>query len=79
MLHSLFSSKEKLPNKFTRAMGRLIKDAREERDMSQTDLAEQVYRRQAAISEMENGKMEVDAFTLMMLAAATLVTVTWAR
>ncbi len=70
MLRHLLPDREKRPNKFTRAMGKLIKDAREERDMSQTELSEHVYRRQAAISEMENGKMEVDAFTLMLMAAA---------
>jgi transcriptional regulator with XRE-family HTH domain len=70
MLRHLFSAKEERPNKFTRAMGQLIKDARDERGLSQTELSELVYRRQAAISEMENGKMEVDASTLMPLAAA---------
>jgi transcriptional regulator with XRE-family HTH domain len=70
MLRHLFSAKEERPNKFTRAMGQLIKDARDERDLSQTELSELVYRRQAAISEMETGKMEADASTLMLLAAA---------
>jgi transcriptional regulator with XRE-family HTH domain len=70
MLRHLLSDQDKRPNKFTRAMGKLIKEAREERGMSQTELSEQVFRRQAAISEMENGKMEPDAITLMRLAAA---------
>ncbi len=70
MLSRLFSSDEKLPNKFTRALGKRIKDAREERGMSQTELGDLVYRRQAAISQMENGRMEPPASTLMLLAAA---------
>jgi len=56
------------PNKFTIGMGKLIRSAREEAGYSQRDLAELIYRRQAALSDMENGKMEPDASTLLLLA-----------
>lgn len=56
------------PNKFTVGMGKLIRSTREEEGYSQRDLAELIYRRQAALSDMENGKMEPDASTLLLLA-----------
>ncbi len=56
------------PNRFTTGMGKLIKAAREEAGVSQRDLAERIYRRQAALSDMENGKMEPDASTLLLLS-----------
>jgi transcriptional regulator with XRE-family HTH domain len=69
MLRDLFSKdKEPLPNKFTRAMGDLIRKAREESRISQAELAEKIYRRQAAISDIERGRMEVSATTLMQLS-----------
>lgn len=70
MLRNLLPSKDPLPNKFTHALGQLIRDAREAREMSQTELGNLVYRRQAAISQMENGQMEPPASTVMLLAAA---------
>jgi len=47
-----------MPNHFTIAMGKLIRQAREESG----------YRRQAALSDMENGKMEPNASTLTLLS-----------
>jgi transcriptional regulator with XRE-family HTH domain len=58
------------PNKFTLAMGKLIKQAREEKEMSQEELAAKIYRSRPAVSEMENGKMEPDASTLVYLSNA---------
>ncbi len=57
-----------LPNKFTLSMGELIRKAREEAGYSQRELAERIYRRQAALSDIENGKMEPNASTLVYLA-----------
>lgn len=54
----------KPPNKQTLEMGRLIKKAREEAGLSQEELAEKTYRKRLAISEMENGKVEINAWTL---------------
>jgi len=57
-----------MPNHFTRAMGELIRKAREDSGFSQRDLAQKIYRRQAALSEMENGKMEPNTSTLTLLS-----------
>lgn len=56
------------PNNFTRPMGERIKQARLEKGWSQEELAEKIYRRRASLSEMETGKMEVDASTWYLLA-----------
>ncbi len=64
----LTQNKQPLPNKFTKAMGELIRRAREEIGISQAELAEKIYRRQAAISDIENGRMEVNATTLILLS-----------
>ncbi len=56
-----------VPNKFTIKMGELIRNAREDSGLSQRELAELIYRRQAALSDMENGKMEPNASTLTLL------------
>jgi transcriptional regulator with XRE-family HTH domain len=56
------------PNKFTIFLGEQIKKAREEAKMSQKDLAELIYKRQATVSDIENGKGEVDTSTLALLA-----------
>lgn len=57
-----------IPNKFTLKMGELIRKAREEAGFTQRELAEKIYRRQAALSDMENGKMEPNASTLTFLS-----------
>jgi len=57
-----------MPNHFTREMGELIRQARVESRYSQRDLAQKIYRRQAALSDMENGKMEPNASTLTLLS-----------
>jgi transcriptional regulator with XRE-family HTH domain len=59
-----------VPNRLTLAMGQLIRRAREEAGISQADLARSIYRRQSALSQIENGKMRVDAETLLYLSSA---------
>ena len=66
-LLEILSEGEK-PNRFTKSMGDLIRKAREEASLSQRQLAELIYRRQAALSEMENGLMQPDAETLLLLS-----------
>lgn len=51
-------------------MGELIKKAREEAGISQEELAKQIYRKRLAVSEMENGKVEINAWVLPHLANA---------
>lgn len=69
-IFDLLADKEPAPNKFTIQMGELIRAAREEEDLSQAELARKIYRRQATISSLENGKSEVGSVTLTLLAAA---------
>ena len=57
-----------IPNQFTLEMGKLIKKAREEKGMSQSQFAKAVSRRQATISDIENGKSEIGVFTLVSFA-----------
>lgn len=56
------------PNEFTIGMGELIKKAREEKGMSQSELATSLKRRQGTISEIENGKSEIGILTLIQFA-----------
>jgi len=60
----------KPPNQYTKDMGELIKKAREESGLNQAQLAEKIYRKKMAVSEMENGKVEISAWTLPFLAQA---------
>ncbi len=69
-LAELLGEKEPKPNKFTAAMGELIRKAREEAGLSQEELARYIYRRRATVTDLENGKHEPDASTLALLAAA---------
>jgi transcriptional regulator with XRE-family HTH domain len=63
------NDKDIRPNKFTIYLGEAIRKAREEKGMSQTDLAKQIYKRRATLSDIENGKTEPDASTLSLIAA----------
>lgn len=56
------------PNNFTRYLGDAIRKAREEKGISQVDLAKLISTRRATLSDMENGKTEPDALTLANLA-----------
>lgn len=58
------------PNDFTIATGELIHKARIEAGLSQADLANRTMQRQATISDMENGKVEVSASELLHLSQA---------
>ena len=72
MLSSFLDSFHKgdVPNNFTRGMGELIRKARTEAKMSQAELAEKAYFRQAAISQIEAGKREVSSSDLLYLSYA---------
>jgi transcriptional regulator with XRE-family HTH domain len=65
------------PNSLTLEMGEQIRRAREEAGINQRDLAKSIYRRQAALSEMENGYMEPDAETLLLLALQLKKTISY--
>jgi len=61
-------SAETRPNKFTIYMGNAIRTAREEAGISQSKLAQLIYKRRATLSAMENGKTEPNASTLSLLS-----------
>ena len=67
-MEKLMNNELTVPNEFTQEMGKLIKAAREAANLNQTELAEKLSRRQATISEIENGKIEVSILTLVQLA-----------
>lgn len=56
------------PNEFTIEMGKLIKKAREDKGISQKQLAEKLSRRQATISELETGKIEIGILFLVLIS-----------
>lgn len=62
------SPKNSLPTDFTTAVGQRIRQAREERGLSQRQLSDRIERRQAAVSDFERGMMQPDATTLVVLA-----------
>lgn len=63
-----FFNRDEVPNKFTRYIGSKIREAREEKRISQVQLAESIYKRRASISEMETGKMIPDVADLTYIA-----------
>ncbi len=70
MFQKLFNDNPELPNKLSVAIGKQIRSARLENNMSQEQLAKAIYKRRASLSEMENGKMEPSASTLLLLSYA---------
>lgn len=70
LLELIKSDKHKLPNKFTIALGDLIRQARNEAKMSQNDLAWSAYFNQASISQIETGKRSVTAEEIVYLSVA---------
>ena len=67
-LEKLKKNELNTPNEFTEEMGKLIKKAREEKGLNQSQLAEKLSRSQATISDIENGKIEVSTLTLLLIA-----------
>ncbi len=60
----------KPPNRHTKGMGELIRKAREDAGLTQEELADKTHRRRTAVYEMEKGKVEVNAWTIVYLADA---------
>lgn len=67
-LEKLQKNELQIPNEFTKEMGKLIKKAREEKNLNQSQLADKLSRSQATISDIENGKIEVSILTLILIA-----------
>ena len=70
LLEFLRSDKPNHPNRFTTTLGELIRKARTEAGLSQSDLAWQAYINQAGISLIEKGKRSVSAEELVYLSIA---------
>lgn len=64
----MLAYKEPRPNKFTIYPGNQIQKARMEAGLSQEELSNYLQKRRATVSDIENGKGEVDASTLAILA-----------
>ena len=67
-LYQLRSNQVSIPNVFTVEMGKIIKKAREENGMSQTELAEKISRKQTTVSDIEKGKIEIGILTLVLIS-----------
>lgn len=70
LLNKILKETDSTPNKFTVKMGELVRKARHEAGLSQADLVERIYVRQASISEIENGKREVSSSEIVYLSFA---------
>ena len=62
--------KSETPNKFTIAMGELIRQVRIDAKLTQSELAEIAYMRQATVSDIEKGKREASASELLYICNA---------
>jgi transcriptional regulator with XRE-family HTH domain len=70
ILDSIYDESPNLPNNYTRALGNLIRKARLEAKMSQTELAEKAYLRQSSISKIEAGLRSVLSEEILYLSYA---------
>ena len=70
ILDSIYDESSILPNKYTRALGERIREARLEAKMSQAELAEKAYFRQSSVSKIEAGTKEVTSEEILYLSYA---------
>ena len=66
----MLTETEKPPNKQMSAMGELIRKARQDAGLTQAQLAKKIHLKRLAVSEMENGKVEISAQTIPLLASS---------
>ena len=69
-LDLLYSETRILPNKFTESLGRLIREARIEANISQEEVAKRAYLKQSSISKIEAGLRSVSTEDLLYLSFA---------
>lgn len=70
LLDSIKSEGPYLPNKFTVALGELVRKARLDANMSQADLADAAFLKQSSISRIEVGTRAVSAEEVLYLSYA---------
>ena len=68
ILNIFLEYKKSKPNRFTKYMGNQVRIARNEAGFSQEKLVKKLYLRRLTLSDIENGKVEVDASTLDLLS-----------
>ncbi len=68
-ISNLVSDDDPTPNKFTIAMGELIKEACNQAEFSLKELAELINLKQTTVSDIEYGKIEVNSGVLVVIAA----------
>lgn len=73
----VYDEKRNLPNRFTEAMGELIRKAREEANLSQEELARLAYLKQSSISKVESGIRAVSTEDLLYISHALNKPVTY--
>ena len=66
----MLTETEKPPNKQINALGELIRKARQDAGLTQAQLAKKIHLKRLAVSEMENGKVEISAQTIPLLASS---------
>lgn len=69
-LDLLYSETRIVPNKFTIALGKLIRDARIEANISQDELAQRAYFKQSSISKIETGMRQLAVEDILYLSYA---------
>ena len=70
LLDSIQDEGPNLPNRFTLALGKLVRKARLEANMSQSDLAEAAYLKQSSISRIEDGTRALSTEEVLYLSYA---------
>ena len=70
LIEKLKFQRDNLPNKLSVQLGELIRSARTEVRLSQSELAEYAYLSQAAVSQIEQGKRSVSAEEIVYLSVA---------
>lgn len=63
------SLRSSLPNEFSLIMGDFLKQAREEKGVSQATMARDLKMRRPSISSMENGRMVPDIIDLVLISS----------
>lgn len=68
MLKKDLGERTELPNGFSIEIGDRIRAARNQKGLTQGELAIRIYKRRPSLSEIENGRMLPNAFTLLLTA-----------
>lgn len=72
-----FLPPDNIPNRFTIAVGELIKNARVDAGLTQEELSWNAYIPQSTLSKMENGKVEPSASEIVYLSNALSKPITY--